>query len=505
MNNNKRLFAKNSITGVVQKILIAILTFVTIPIFIKLLGAELFGIFAIVSTIGDLSRLTNVGFHIALIKFLSRQGKTTESSQDVVVAFLSMLVIMTLLVMVLLLFSDFILLQLFNVGMEHFAAGKFLFYCLVFANAFLFIGMPFSATLESLRLIYKVSIMQFVYSVIYWSLILLFVSVGGGLEWVGVAVLTAAVVWFVMTVWLARKAWGRFESRGIRAYFMLSVKKQLGYGLKVYLSGLLGLFTEPLIKVLIANFFGVTYVGFVDIGLRIRNQFTRILKAAVWPLFQYFSELSDKEKAAFLVKDVQEKLIIAFIPVSVILLFASHALVTLWIGENVDVITQTIIVITIGSLIGQLALEPIGIYLGVHHPMRLFYNQIFMIVAITLPVLLLHERFGFFSVYAGFILSYLASIIHMMFCEKFYLGNIVFSESRKLSTLSVYLFVLFAVGNLLSILHLSPEISLIIIPAALSILAFVLIKEQKLIQKSDIYYYLEKDHVIARKLASLFK
>jgi len=116
MNNNKRLFAKNSITGVVQKILIAILTFVTIPIFIKLLGAELFGIFAIVSTIGDLSRLTNVGFHIALIKFLSRQGKTTESSQDVVVAFLSMLVIMTLLVIVLLLFSDFILLQLFNVG-----------------------------------------------------------------------------------------------------------------------------------------------------------------------------------------------------------------------------------------------------------------------------------------------------------------------------------------------------------------------------------------------------
>lgn len=377
--------------------------------------------------------------------------------------------------------------------------------CLVFANAFLFIGMPFSATLESQKLIYKVNILQFVYSVIYWSLILIFVSLGGGLPWVGLAILTAAVVWFSFTVWLAVRAWGTFEMTGIKKYFKRSVKKQLGYGLKVYLSGLLGLFTEPLIKVLIANFFGVTFVGFVDIGLRIRNQFTRILKAGVWPLFQYFSELQDKEKAAFLVKDVQEKLIIAFIPISVILLYASNALVTLWIGENIDVITTTLLFITIGSLIGQLAMEPMGIYLGVHHPMRLFYNQIFMIVALTLPVGLLHNSIGFSSVYIGFASSYVISFSHMLFCQRIYLQNLIFYETKNLLKLLGYTSLLLLAGFLLFSFQFSSEMTLMLIPFFIAILSFILIRELRLIRRKDIYYYLDENSQITKRLVSFFK
>lgn len=503
--NKKRLFAKNSLSGVIQKILIAILTFVTIPVFIRLLGPELFGIFAIISTIGDLTRLTNVGFHIALIKFLSFQGRTKESSQDVMVAFITMLGIMTLLMVILLVFSNFIILDIFNVSFEHFSSAKFLFTCLVFANAFLFLGMPFSATLESMRLIYKVNIMQFVYSIIYWSLILLFVSLGGGLKWVGVAILTASLIWFVFTLFLAFSAWGTFELQGLQGYFKKSVKKQLSYGLKVYLSGLLGLFTEPLIKILIANFFGVTFVGFVDIGLRIRNQFTRILKAGVWPLFQYFSELQDKEKAAFLVKDVQEKLIIAFIPVSVILLFASHALVTLWIGENVDVITRTLLVITIGSLLGNLALEPISIYLGVYKPLRLFYNQIFMIAAITFPVILMHNIIGFESVYIGFALSYIVSFVHMMYCQRIFLQNTIFSQSKSFKKLLGYLAFLLVSGFLLFSIRLSPEINLAVIPVSIALFAFFLVREFRFLKKKDVFYYLDENLVITKKIARFFR
>lgn len=505
MSENKRLFAKNSLYGVVQKVLIAILTFVTIPVFMSLLGAELFGIFAIISTIGDLSRLTNVGFHIALIKFLSFQGKGRESSQDIMVAFLSMLGIMSVMLVFLILFNDFIILKIFNVGEEYLASSKVLFNCLVFANAFLFVGMPFSAMLESLKLIYKVNILQFVYSIIYWSLILLFVSLGGGLEWVGGAILTAAMVWFGSTVIMSLRAWGPLELVGLKGYYMQSVRKQLGYGLKVYLSGLLGLFTEPLVKILISNFFGVTFVGFVDIGMRIRNQFTRILKAAVWPLFQYFSEFRDKKRAAFLLKDVQEKLILAFIPIGVILVFASKALVSLWIGENVEIITMTLLVITIGSLFGQLAMEPTGIYLGVHHPMRLFFNQIFMVLAITLPVLLLRNLLGFNAVYLAFGLSYLVSFIHMSYCQKKYTGAYMFGDQKKLLKVLVYVAILVVTG--FAILWPGPSdwLVLVMVPILVAGVAYLLVRYLRLLTRKEIFVYLDEQSKMARTLAGLFK
>lgn len=505
MSENKKLFAKNSLSGVIQKLLIAILTFITIPVFMSLLGAELFGIFAIISTIGDLSRLTNVGFHIALIKFLSFQGKSRESSQDIIVAFVSMLAIMILMGAVLLLFNEFIILKILNVGKDYLGPSKFLFNCLVFANALLFIGMPFSAVLESLKQIYKVNIMQFVYSIIYWSLILLFVSFGGGLELVGIAILVAALVWFVFTVILSLRAWGPIDMDGFRGYYRASVRKQLGYGLKVYLSGVLGLFTEPLIKVLVSNFFGVTFVGFVDIGLRVRNQLTRILKGGLWPLFQYFSEMQDKKKAAFLVKDVQEKLIVGLIPISVILLFATNALVSFWIGENVDVITNVLLVITVGSFFGSLSVDPLGIYLGVNHPLRLFYNQIFMIIGISIPLLFFQEFFGFKAVYLGFLLSYIASFSHMMYCQRIYLNNMIFSEKSKFLKLVVYIASLVSLGLIIHFLKFSPLIILIITPPLMALFAYFLIRELKLVTKQDLYVYLDENHFITKKLDRLFK
>jgi len=487
-----------------QKLLIAVLTFITIPVFIRLLGPELFGVFAIVGTIGDLSRLTNVGFHIALIKFLSFQGRTKESSQDIVVAFSSMLLIMGLLVVALLAGGDYIILQIFNVSPEFFHESRQLYNFLVFANALLFLGMPFSAVLESQKLIYKVNYFQLLYGFLYWGLILIFVSAGGGLGMIGLGVFIAALIWFLFTVVSAARAWGPFELKGMGSYYLQSVRKQLGYGLKVYLSGLLGLFVEPLAKVMVANFFGVAFVGFLDIGLRVRNQLVRILKSGIWPLFQYFSENPEKRKAGLLVNDIQEKLIMGFIPVSVILLFAARPLVYFWIGENVDVITNSLLVVTLGALMGQLVLEPINIYLGVHYPLRLFYNQIFMIIAMATPIFLLREVLGYASVYLGFALAYLVSFVHMLLSQRFILGSLVFQKGKCFYRLLVYLVSLVGLGFVVSEIIYSNLLTLLLIPLLIPVFAWVLIRNLRLVKKSDVFFYFGQNNGFSKALAWFF-
>ena len=206
-----------------------------------------------------------------------------------------------------------------------------------------------------------------------------------------------------------------------------------------------------------------------------------------------------------MVKDVQEKLIIAFIPVSVILLFASHALVTLWIGANVDIITTTLLVITIGSLLGNLALEPIHIYLGVYRPLRLFYNQIFGIVAITFPMVFIRNVLGFETVFIAFALSYVVSFVHMLYCQKYFLRDVIFNSFKKVLNLIGYLLVLLLVGYLLSSIGLTPELTLLVIPVVITLLAFYLVREFRFVLKKDVNFYLDEKLDITKKLARLFK
>ena len=503
MNNNKRLFAKNSITGVVQKILIAILTFVTIPVFIRLLGMESFGIFATISVLGDLSRLTNVGFHIALIKFLSLQGRTQESSYDILVGFTSMLLIMVVVSSLLIFFNNYIILNIFNISVENFTESRVLYNYLVLANAFLFIGMPLSAVLESQKMIYKVNYLQLVYSFFYWGAMLIVLALGYDLRTVGLVAFLAALVWFILTLILARMAWGPLKYGGLLPNYLKSVKKQLGYGVKVYFSGLLALFLEPLTKILVANFFGVAFVGFIDIGLRIKNQLSRIIRTALWPLFQHFAELTDKKEIARIVNELQEKLTLLIIVLNVILIFSAKSLVTLWIGEDVEIITMTLVVITVCALMRHI-FEPNNLYLGVHRPTSLVLIQILMIIFNLLPIYFLHKLLGYQVVYMGFILSTLVYFIVNFYLQKRFLEKLIFEKTKDLVKVFVLTGILLFTGYTLNfIIQNKPWLDLFSTPLILGVLAFLLIRNLSLITKKDIDIYLD-DYRISKKVKKLF-
>ena len=51
----KKVLINNSISGVCQLVITALLTFFSIPVFIHKLGTDLYGVFALVSVIGNLN------------------------------------------------------------------------------------------------------------------------------------------------------------------------------------------------------------------------------------------------------------------------------------------------------------------------------------------------------------------------------------------------------------------------------------------------------------------
>lgn len=134
---DKKLFAKNSFSGFIQKIIIALITFLAIPIFIHTKGAQVYGIFATISVLGELGRLTELGFNKTLVKFLSNQGKIKESSHDIIVATIIVLSTLIPVTVFLLLADKFVLLKIFKIPLTGLYQSQQLYFYAVVANALL--------------------------------------------------------------------------------------------------------------------------------------------------------------------------------------------------------------------------------------------------------------------------------------------------------------------------------------------------------------------------------
>ena len=105
MSNNKKIL-NNSISGIIQFILVAILTLISVPIFINKLGIELYGVFAIVSVIGNLNILSNLGLNGALLVYVAKQGKCKESDYDFVVTLIILSIILLVFISLAIIFMD---------------------------------------------------------------------------------------------------------------------------------------------------------------------------------------------------------------------------------------------------------------------------------------------------------------------------------------------------------------------------------------------------------------
>lgn len=371
----KKQLIINSASGITLVIFSAILTFYTIPIFIKTLGSEAYGVFAIVSTIGSLNVFSDLGLNKSLIKFISEQGNATESHIDIIVTLTILFVILLPLTFLAILFDDVILIHLLNIPTTLINDAKWLYLFLLISNSFVLIGQTFVAVIDARQKIYLTNFIQFFYNIIYWGLILLVLLLGHSLKAVGLMILLTTFLWFAVISITAFRVWGKLQIKGIKNNFLRVAKKQLSYGIKIYSAGLVGFFYEPLTKILVANFVGISEVGFFEIALKIKNLLWGLIAKFLYPLFPLLSQLSDKAKIRFVVHNIEQKIFFIITPVIAIIIFCSKPFITLWIGQHNEVISFSVIFITSFFLIGSTALPIYQFLIAKNHASKTIVIQ----------------------------------------------------------------------------------------------------------------------------------
>lgn len=503
----KKILIKNSIFGVIQIAINLVLIFIALPIFIQKLGIENYGIYSLISIIGNLNIFLNLGLTSALVRFIAAQGKSKESNIDIFVNVIIQGIGISILTVILLGFNNIILIKILKIPAEKLNNDIIsLYFWVVLANFILFIGQTFKAILDALQKIYITSIQQIVYNIIYWGIIILVVYLDLGLTSVGFAIFLSALIWFLLTIVSAFKEWGEFSIRGFRRYFLSSIRKQLGYSLKIYTSGIIGFFYEPFSKLLVSHFIGIKEVGFLDIAFRIKNYIWGFMSKIFYPLFPFISQHSDLSIVRKFVHDIEQKTFYLIIPIVVTIILIIDPFITIWIHNHMYYVAMSIGAIIISHLIFSSTVIPNYQFLMVKgHEKKTILLQLNNVLVNALVFFVCVKTFGYYAIIISNVVAIMSSFFLSLYYQKKYLNSLIFDSVSQVINLIIIFLIIISVGIVSKRLLKGQELLIIlIIPLLVISLTLLLFKIFHIINEEDIYRYFGKNNKLSNLLAKFY-
>ncbi len=502
---SRNIIIRNSAAGLLQFILTAVLTLIVVPIFIHKLGIELYGIFAVVSIIGNLNLLTNFGLNNSLLIYVAKQGKCNESDLDIVVTQILILIIVMFFIFIITFFKGFIVQNLFSIPAKFSDESESLLIYLALANGILLFGQTFTAIMDSVQKVYLTSLCQFIYSTIYWGGIITVVSFGGSLNEIGIVILTSAISWFIIVFIISRNIWGKLDLRNLGKDFKRIAFKQLSYGTKIYVSGLVGFLFEPLSKILLSNFIGLNAVAFFEIGMKLKGQISGILTKIIYPMLPFIANRQDNQDLKDKIFDLSKKLQLLVIPISIAIAFSLPILVKLWIGaEHYQQAAIFAITMSITALMFSVPILPIYQYLAAKNLAD--KNIWIQLSSVIVNIVIFFTLYKFLDVYTILIANTIA------FITSYFMGNyyqykflhIYFKNERsfylKLFYYSVPVILLCLI---IKYLFQVSYFDILIYPFIICISFVVFIRISKLITLNDLEIYLGTIPVLKNTLTRI--
>ncbi|MDO5572196.1 MAG: oligosaccharide flippase family protein [Bacteroidales bacterium] len=509
--SNRKLIINNSFSGVAQKIMTMLLVFLSIPIFISHLGVENYGLFTIVSVIGNLNVFAGFGLNTALIVSLTSSSDKEKSSVDIVTSLLMMIVLSSLIALLLFIFKIPILHLLLNLTESQLNEASVLFNYLLVSNILLFAGQAFSAALDSCQKIYFTNLIQFIYNVIYWLGLIIVVCFKGSLPEIGMMSLFASVVWFVIGYIITKNVFGRiYFSKDIKSYFE-SAQRQFKYGFSIYISTLTGFVFEPLSKLLLSKFFGLGAVSLFEIALKIRSNINELLIKFLYPLVPYIASSEETESLFIKLKDLSRKIEYFSFQLSAFLVFLLPPLLSFWIPKEMflefppETIYLFTVSLTVSLLLFSPGVYPIYVYLSTKNKASKTINiQMISVVVNLLLFFALYKYVGSETIVISNSAGYFFSFILCIWYQKKYWNDSITNVLKYMLYLTLSVFPILIVGSAINVLVGNLILRIIIIAFLLPIISIFISKRMGLMSANDINRYLPYDSFLRTVLIKIF-
>jgi O-antigen/teichoic acid export membrane protein len=487
----KQSIGKNILFGIFQLFVNSILMFAVIRIFIINMGVDIYGIYSLLMVIGNVNNYAAIGINLALIKYLAEKGKGIESDHCIIITLVIHILIILPVSLVMAFFNQYFLHVLLGIPLKYIDDAKIFFIIILVANLIIYLGQTFTAILDSQQKIYYTEILQLIYNIVYWGLIYIVISFRYPFWTIGLMILISSILWIILTVCLVYKIWGALSFVGLNNNFARIFKNQFSYGSQIFMNGVVSFFYEPITKVLLSNFIGVSAVGFLDIGLKVRNLFVAIINKLIYPLFPIFSQTTDRAKNQLIIRDVQQMIVFLIIPIVTVIISISEAFTRVWIGHNVHILSVTIAFICSGFLLFSSTVGPYYNYLIAKGKVRVtILLQIMNVMGNCIIFLLTYIHLGYYAIIAGNVGGILISFMVIVAYQKADMDILIIDSCSQAKKLFLCFLINLIIGFSIKYVLPSDVMKIIIIPIAISIITLMCYRYLHFIKPADVHRFI---------------
>lgn len=371
---------KNSFSGLLQHIVLACVTFVAIPIILKHFGPLQYGYFAQATVLTSINSLANLGLGQALTRFVASSEDKADRMEEFMVTFFVLLLVVLILLFSKLPVIGFLQNILFG---ESNSKSLELLNCVYYSTCILILGQSLKGLIDGCGFMYITNYIEMIYRIIYWISIILSVQYFGTLSSIGYAILFSTIIWFFGLVLMSSRDFTRVGYGFVKLRFAQKLKRQLLFGSSIYLSGIFSFGFEPLMRVIIANRYGLELAGIYDIALKIKDQIWGALRKLLLPLYPHFSGLYITDGINQLIS-IEKTLNVIIGMLSIVVLGVFPSLIPLWLPQLDQSSIIFIVYITLNYLLLSGSVIPYYLFLMTSKPGLLVYVQILMSSIATL-------------------------------------------------------------------------------------------------------------------------
>lgn len=352
---SRNKIALNVISSAIQVIIVGLAYFFVYKILIDRLGVDLLGVWSLIIATTSISNLANFGLTSALVKFVAEYNAIEDHHRIdklLFTSFFSMFILFGL-VSLLVFVLAYLFIERFIGSTYVEVALKVLPFSLIslFINA---LGSILTSALEGFQLNY---LRNLIYSVTVICYLILTVTLipSYGLEGMAYAQVIQAVLIFILAYLFLikqKKAICVFKWNWDTEEF----KKLLSYGYRIQLISILQMLIDPVTKILINKFNGITTLGFYEMASRLIIQLRQIIVSMTQVSIPIVSHFSQTDKSA--IKYIYERgvsfvVFLVFPLVAGIILFTPY-LSGIWIGKVEPVFINCVYILAFSMLVNVL-------------------------------------------------------------------------------------------------------------------------------------------------------
>lgn len=430
MNDRLIQLKKNIYSGSFLSVLSTILIFIAYPIYLEKVGAELYGVWVLVSLILSLSQVGELGINDSLIKFVAASYK--KNDKDLIgycTSYIAFILFVSTGIVTVIHFSVDNIISWLDPPTKFRDLSKQLLSAVNILVLVAFVNNAMKGILTGIGRIDKANYMFLVSRTlqIIFSLILLFLGLG---IW---ALFYSYIFFFLMTVLL----YGLVLSNEKIIFFRIEqfsinkLKNMLSLGYVIFTTKMIEKFgVDEFIKVLIAKLFGLSQLTYYEISFKVIMAIRSVYDIAFKAIIPHSGSIATGNKFKKTVQDdyiyIVKKFILPTIPFVILFIFISKPVIKLWLGaEYNEQIWSNFIILYIPYILNIVSIPIYYIYIGLGNKKFIALSTLIG-VSIFYLCLIINYTIKFGYGINGIIISYGTMIfINAVFINLYFYNNII--------------------------------------------------------------------------------